>query len=93
MIKSILNFIKQKILIADIAAKSKSVDLIESEIIQLESIFANLVFGYFIGIPSAPIQISFDLLSVGNEPVEFLINRMIIQNDPLAELASVFRID
>lgn len=93
MIKSILNFIKQNILIADQAAKSKSVDLIESEIIQLETIFANLVFGYFIGIPSAPIQISFDLLSVGNEPVEFLINRMIIQNDPLAELASVFRID
>lgn len=93
MIKSIKNFIRNKIRLADQAAKSQSVDLIESEISQLESIFANLVFGSFIGMPSAPIQISFDLLSEGKESIELLVNRMIIQNDPLAELASVFKID
>jgi len=93
MLKKIINIVKQKTKIADEIARSHSTDILESEITQLESVFANLVFGNFIGIPSAPIQISFDLLSEAEESVEFLINRMIIQNDPLGELASVFRID
>ncbi len=93
MLKKFINIIKQKIRTANKIARSQSTDILESEITQLESVFANLVFGNFIGIPSAPVQISFDLLSESEASIEFLINRMIIQNDPLGELASIFRID
>ncbi len=93
MINKILKSIKQKIEIADEIAKSKSVDILESEITQLESIFSTLVFGNFIGIPTTPIQITFDLLSEGESSIEFLINRISTQREPLSELASVFRID
>ena len=93
MLKKLINIIKRKIKFADELARSHSTDILESEITQLESIFANLVFGNFVGIPSAPIQISFYLLSEAEESIEFLTNRMMIQNDPLGELASIFRID
>ena len=93
MLKNFINTVKQKIKTADEIARSHSTDILESEITQLETVFANLVFGNFIGIPSAPIQISFDLLSEAEDSIEFLTNRMIVQNDPLGELASIFRID
>lgn len=93
MYKKIKNSIKDKIKTADEIARSKSADIIESEIVQLEHVFSTLVFGQFIGIPSLPSQIMFDLLPESEKSIQLLISRMSTQNEPLAELASVFRID
>ena len=40
-----------------------------------------------------PIQITFDLLPESEKSIEFLINRINTQTEPLSELASIFRID
>lgn len=93
MLKKIRNSIKEKINTADEIARSKSVDLIESEITQLEYVFSTLAFGQFLGIPSLPTQIMFDLLPDSGKSINLLISRMNTQNEPLAELASIFRID
>ncbi|MCB0750670.1 MAG: hypothetical protein KDC52_04285 [Ignavibacteriae bacterium] len=93
MFNKIIKSIKSKINIADEIAKSKSVDILESEITQLETVFSTLVFGNFVGIPTTPIQITFDLLAESEKSIEFLINRINTQTEPLSELASIFRID
>jgi len=89
----IINKLKKKIKVADEIARSKSVDIIESEIVQLEYVFSILAFGSFIGIPSPPMQITLDLLPVSEDSIQLLINRINASNEPLSELASVFRID
>ena len=89
----IINKLKKKIKVADEIARSKSVDIIESEIVQLEYVFSILAFGSFIGIPSPPMQITLDLLPVSEGSIQLLINRINASNEPLSELASVFRID
>jgi hypothetical protein len=93
MIKTIRKYLTKKLKLVDEIRRNKSVDIIESEIVQLEHIFSILAFGQFIGIPSSPTQISLDLLPVSEKSVALLVSRMSAQNEPLAELASVFRID
>ena len=91
--KIIYNKLSKKIKVADEIARSKSVDIIESEIVQLEYIFSILAFGAFVGIPSPPMQITLDLLPLSEDSIQLLINRINTPNEPLSELASVFRVD
>lgn len=91
--KQIYNKLAQKLKLADEIARSKSVDIIESEIVQLEYIFSTLAFGAFVGIPSPPMQITLDLLPLSEDSIQLLINRINTPNEPLSELASVFRVD
>ena len=91
--KKIYNKLFQKIKFADELARSQSVDIIESEIIQLEYIFSVLAFGSFVGIPSPPMQITFELLSLSEDSISLLISRINSSNEPLSELASIFRVD
>lgn len=93
MIKKIRNNLNKKIKIADEVARSKAVDIIENEIIQLEYIFSILAFGQYIGLPSSPTQISLDLIPASEKSLNLLISRISTQNEPIAELASVFKVD
>jgi hypothetical protein len=93
MLNKLKHYIVSKIHIADEIARAKSVEIIESEVTQMEYIFSVLTFGQFIGYPSVPSQIMFELLSESENSINLLIERMNTQNEPLAELASIFRID
>lgn len=77
---------------ADEVARSKAVTSIEAECEELEYIFALLVQGSFVGIPSPPAQLSLDLLPLMETDLMLLLERMNTSNEPLSRLFSVFDI-
>lgn len=78
--------------VADEVARSKAVTSIEAECEELEYIFALLVQGSFVGIPSPPAQLSLDLLPLMEKDLMLLLERMNTSNEPLSRLFSVFDI-
>ena len=93
----ILNSIKGKMALAFHAAdevmRAKAVGTIEYEVGELENIFAILVLGAFIGIPSPPIHITMALLPEMEEDFEIMLEKVSTAHDPLGELFSVLDID
>ena len=77
---------------ADEVARDKAVGTIEAELEELEYIFAVLVQGTFIGMPSPPAQICLDLLPLMEKDLILLLERVDTTNEPLSRLFSVFDI-
>lgn len=75
---------------ADEVARNKAVITIEAELEELEYIFALLVQGSFVGMPSPPVQISMDLLPHMEADLTLLLERMNTSNEPISRLFSVF---
>lgn len=78
--------------VADQVARNKAVGTIEAELEELEYIFALLVQGSFIGMPSPPVQICMDLLPLMEKDLSLLLERVDTANEPLSRLFSVFDI-
>ena len=78
---------------ADEVMRAKAVGTIEYEVGELENIFAILVLGVFIGIPSPPIHITMALLPEMEEDFEIMLEKVSTAHDPLGELFSVLDID
>jgi len=78
--------------VADEVARSKAVGAIEAEKEELEYIFAVLVQGTFIGMPSPPVQICMDLLPLMEKDLILLLERVDTANEPLSRLFSIFDI-
>lgn len=76
--------------IADEVARGKAVDSIEAELEELEHVFALLVQGAFVGIPSPPMQISLELLPLMEREVLLMIEKLDTANEPLSHLFSTF---
>lgn len=95
-IRHLLERIKTRIIdywqVADEVARSKAVGTIEAELEELEYIFALLVQGTFIGMPSPPVQICMDLLPMMEKDLILLLERVDTANEPLSRLFSVFDI-
>ena len=93
----ILNSIKGKIVsafnVADEVMRSKAVETIEYEVGELDNIFAILVLGAFIGIPSPPIHITMELLPEMEKEFEIMLEKVSTAHDPLGDLFSVLDID
>ncbi len=77
---------------ADEVARSKAVGSIEAEQEELEYIFALLVQGAFIGMPSPPVHICMKLLPLMEKDLILLLQRVNTANEPLSRLFSVFDI-
>lgn len=77
---------------ADAVARNKAVNSIDAECQELEYIFALLVQGSFIGMPSPPAHLSMDLLPLMEKDLQLLLERMNTSNEPLSRLFSVFDI-
>jgi len=92
-----LKTIKEKIAsafnVADEVMRSKAVETIEYEVGELDNIFAILVLGAFIGIPSPPIHITMDLLPEMEKELEVMLDKVSTAHDPLGDLFSVLDID
>ncbi len=86
------NRIKELWQVADEVARDKAVDTIEAELEELEYIFALLVQGSFVGMPSPPVQICMDLLPLMEKDLILLLERVDTANEPLSRLFSVFDI-
>ena len=78
--------------IADEVARSKAIEGAEAELEELEYIFALLVQGSFIGMPSPPVQISLDLLPLMEKDLVLMLERITTSNQPLSKLFSTFDI-
>lgn len=78
--------------VADDVARSRAVGTIEVEQEELEYIFALLVQGTFIGMPSPPVQICLDLLPLMEKDLILLLDRVETANEPLSRLFSIFDI-
>lgn len=77
---------------ADEVARNKAVSAIEAECEEMEYIFALLVQGSFVGLPSPPAHLSMDLLPLMEKDLMLLLERMNTSNQPLSRLFSVFDI-
>ena len=93
----ILNSIKEKMVsafhVADEVMRGKAVGTIEYEVGELDNIFAILVLGAFIGIPSPPVHITMELLPEMEKEFEIMLEKVSIAHDPLGDLFSVLSID
>ena len=89
--------IKEKIVsafnVADEVMRGKAVQTIEYEVGELDNIFAILVLGAFIGIPSPPIHITMALLPEMENEFEIMLEKVSTAHDPLGDLFSVLDID
>ena len=78
---------------ADAMARSRAVGALEYEVAELENIFALLVLGAFVGLPSPPIQITLDLMPEMADEFGLMLSKVATAHDPLGELFSVLEID
>ena len=92
-----LKTIKDKIVsafnVADEVMRGKAVETIEYEVGELDNIFAILVLGAFIGIPSPPIHITMALLPEMEKELGIMLEKVSTAHDPLGDLFSVLDID
>ena len=93
----VLKTIKEKIVsafnVADEVMRGKAVETIEYEVGELDNIFAILVLGAFIGIPSPPIHITMALLPEMEKELVIMLEKVSTAHDPLGDLFSVLDID
>ena len=66
--------------------------VIEVELIQLENIFALLLFGCFVGLPAPPVLLILKLLPKMEKELVIMMNRVFTSKDPLGELFSTLDI-
>ena len=93
----VLKTIKEKIVsafnVADEVMRGKAVETIEYEAGELDNIFAILVLGAFIGIPSPPMHITMELLPEMEKELGIMLEKVSTAHDPLGDLFSVLDID
>jgi len=93
----VLKTIKKKVIsafnVADEVMRGKAVQTIEYEVGELDNIFAILVLGAFIGIPSPPIHITMALLPEMEKDLGIMLEKVSTAHDPLGDLFSVLDID
>ena len=68
--------------------RSKAAELYELEEKELRNVFSLMVFGSFVGLPTAPVHITSDLFPEMEKELEFMLNKVASANDPLGELFS-----
>ena len=93
IVKTIKNKILSAFYVADEVMRGKAVQTIEYEVGELDNIFAILVLGAFIGIPSPPIHITMALLPEMEKEFEIMLEKVSTAHDPLGDLFSVLDID
>jgi len=73
--------------------RGKAVETIAYEVEELDNIFAILVLGVFIGIPSPPVHITLELFPEMEKELEIMLAKVATAHDPLGDLFSVLDIE
>ncbi|WP_457568970.1 hypothetical protein [Desulfurobacterium sp.] len=79
--------------IADSIGRDSAVNVVESEVDELEKIFSLLLLGELVGYPGSPSHIYIQMLPVSEKLLITLGNAVTEAEDPLGKLFSVFDID
>jgi hypothetical protein len=93
MESKILRFCRQILSDMDTAGRESLVSLTCVELQELENIFALLVLGSFVGLPSPPSFLSVELLPFMEKDLELLHRRAEDSSDMLAEIIGVLGVD
>lgn len=73
-------------------AGSQAVEVIEWEYEELQHIFALLVLGSFIGLPSPPLQVTLDLVPDMEQDLHLMLGKIDTASGPLSELFSLLNV-
>jgi hypothetical protein len=68
--------------------RSKATEMLEFEVLELRNIFALLLFGSFVGMPSPPVHITLQLHPHMHEDIQLMLRRINVAHDALAEVVS-----
>ena len=88
MLKKLTGFFKDKGNLFNSIARHKATDVLEWETSELENIFALLVFGSFVGIPTTPGHITLALLPYMEEDLLMMLNKVATASGPISDLFS-----
>ncbi len=69
--------------------RNKATGLLEFELMEMENIFALILFGSFTGMPSPPAHVTLQLLPLMQQELKLMYNRIGVARDALAEIVSV----
>lgn len=73
--------------------REKATGMLEFELKELENIFALLVLGGFVGLPSPPSPIAVELLPYMEKELIIMLSRADLSQDPIGVLAGMLEID
>lgn len=73
--------------------REKATEMLDFELKELENIFALLILGGFVGLPSPPSPIAVELLPYMEKDLIVLLARTDLSEDPLGVLAGILEID
>ena len=73
--------------------RGRAADTLDHEVGELTHIFALLVLGVFVGLPSPPVQITLELMPLMEAELRLMLSKVSVAHDPLGELFSVLGID
>jgi hypothetical protein len=93
MLKEAWRKIRRIYTVADAVGRGRAVDVLAHETEELENIFALLVLGAFVGLPSPPIQVTCDLMPQMERDLHLMLEKVSTAHDPLGDLFSVLSID
>ena len=89
---TILNSIKDKLGHIDAGIRAQAVTTVEWECHELEHVFALIVLGALIGLPSPPLQITLDLMPHMEDEVLLMLSKIETARGPLSDLASMLNV-
>jgi len=75
------------------AHRAQAVNTAEAELRELQHVFALLVMGQAVGLPSPPAQITLALLPEMEDELRLLLDRIDTAQAPFSELYSTFPVD
>jgi len=73
--------------------REQATEKLQWEVAELEHIFALLVLGSYVGLPSPPPAVTLELLPYMEQDLKRMEKRVQTASDPLAELFSLLEID
>ncbi|RKX71738.1 hypothetical protein DRP43_02220 [candidate division TA06 bacterium] len=68
--------------------RGMATEALEAELAQIENIYALLIFGCFVGMPTPPVHITLRLLPEMQEELILMMNRVSVAKGPISELFS-----
>jgi len=69
--------------------RNKATEFLDFELMEMENIFALILFGSFTGMPSPPAHVTLQLLPLMQDELKLMYNRIGVARDALAEVVSV----
>ncbi len=87
------DFVRKALRVFAQVNRERAVDYFEFELKELENIFALLLLGGFVGLPSPPAPIALELLPLMERELTIMLSRSDFAQDPLGALMGLLQVD